>query len=85
MLFRSYAISADGDRLILDMQGALGRRRMGLRPILKDVYVASALGGPQWGGEFQPVLRIVRDGGKVTGLTVSTDRNKKIRFNLAPS
>ena len=81
----AYTISEDGDRLILDMQGALGRRRMRLRPILKDVYVASALGGPQWGGEFQPVLRIVRDGGKVTGLTVSTDRNKKIRFNLAPS
>lgn len=76
----TYTISNGGDQLILDMQGALGRKRMGLTPILKDVFVASAIGPRQWGGDFQPVLHLVRDGGKVTGLTVSTDRNKKIRF-----
>ena len=76
----TYTISNGGDRLLLDMQGALGRKRMGLTPILKDVYVASALGPRQWGGDFQPVLHLTRDGGKVTGLNVSTDRNKKIRF-----
>jgi D-aminopeptidase len=76
----TYTISNGGDRLILDMQGALGRKRMGLTPILKDVYVASALGPRQWGGDFQPVLHLVRDGAMVTGLNVSTDRNKKIRF-----
>ncbi len=76
----TYTISNGGDRLLLDMQGALGRKRMGLTPILKDVYVASALGPRQWGGDFQPLLHLVRDGGKVNGLNVSTDRNKKIRF-----
>lgn len=77
----TYTISADGDRPILDMQGALGRKRMGLTPILKDVFVASALGPREWGGDFQPVLRLARDdGGSVTGLNVSTDRNKKLRF-----
>ena len=76
----TYTISAGSDRLILDMQGALGRKRMGLTPILKDVFVASAIGPRQWGGDFQPVLHLVRDGGRVTGINVSTDRNKKIRF-----
>ncbi len=77
----TYTISAGADQPILDMQGALGRKRMGLKPILKDVFVASMLGPRQWGGDFQPVLHLVRDGGgRVTGLNVSTDRNKKIRF-----
>lgn len=77
----TYTISAGTDQLILDMQGALGRKRMGLTPILKDVFVASMIGPRQWGGDFQPVLHLVRDGGgRVTGLNVSTDRNKKIRF-----
>jgi len=79
-LAATYTISNGGDRLLLDMQGALGRKRMGLTPILKDVYVASALGPRQWGGDFQPVLHLVRDGGKISGLNVSTDRNKKIGF-----
>ncbi len=39
---------------LLDMQGALGRKHMGLTPISVDVYVASALGPRQWGGDFQP-------------------------------
>ena len=76
----TYTITPGSDRLILDMQGALGRKRMGLTPILKDVFVASALGPRQWGGDFQPVLHLVRDGAKIIGLHVSTDRNKKIRF-----
>lgn len=81
----TYVISDGGDRLILDMQGALGRRRMGMTAILKDVFLASAMGPRPWGGDFQPVLHLVRDGAKVTGINVSTDRNKKIRFVRTPS
>jgi hypothetical protein len=45
------------------------------------MFVASIDGPRPWGGDFQPVLHFARNAaGRIDGIRVSTDRNKKIPF-----
>jgi CubicO group peptidase (beta-lactamase class C family) len=76
-----YRIEQGREGLDLTLEGALGRRRMRFKPVAKEMFVASIDGPRPWGGDFQPVLHFARNAaGRIDGIRVSTDRNKKIPF-----
>jgi CubicO group peptidase (beta-lactamase class C family) len=74
-----YRIVEEGDGLGLKIQGALGRRSFALVPVAADTFIATSA-SRSWGGDFQPIVRLVRDGNRISQLHVSTDRTKRLPF-----